>query len=149
MRIENYLRESPAFAVTTTASALLLHLNRELKRESLHYWEALLLLGIFFEAPKPVRPSELAVAFRASRPQVSHCLSSLEKRKWIERRIAPGDARGYSLSVSREGKTKAARLVKVFDGLQRRFEGQWSAARRHQLIDQLRELEQLAAPHAV
>ena len=46
--------------------------------DNLNFLEGLVLAAMFFEAPRPVRPSQLAETFATTRGNVSHCVSSLE-----------------------------------------------------------------------
>jgi DNA-binding MarR family transcriptional regulator len=80
MRIEAFLRESPLFAVTSTARHFESLTTRVLEEVDLRFLEALVLAAIFFEVPRPVRPSSLAETFGTTRGNVSHCVSSLEAK---------------------------------------------------------------------
>jgi DNA-binding MarR family transcriptional regulator len=81
----------------------------------------LIVTGLFFEE-RQMRPSELAVTFCTSRSNMSHVLRSLEKKGWIERSTSALDARAYLFGLSREGKRRAAHLIKVFDATEEYFE---------------------------
>ena len=48
--------------------------------DDLGFMEGLLLAAIFFEAPRPIKPSHLAEAFATTRGNISHAISSLEAR---------------------------------------------------------------------
>ena len=122
MRIEAFLEHSPMFALSRAgrrAEALAL---RVFAADSLNLLEGLVLAALFLEAPAAVKPSSLAVTFRTSRSNISHCLSLLEARALIQRRIDPDDARAYAILLRPAGKRSALRVIASFDELQRRYE---------------------------
>lgn len=90
--------------------------------DGLGFTEGLVLAATFFEAPRPVRPSQLAQAFGTTRGNVSHAISSLEAKGLVQRRIDPSDARGYLLALKPAGKKCALRVIAAFDAMQRTFE---------------------------
>lgn len=141
MRIEAFLRESPLFAVTTVArrfEALTAHL---LAGDKLSFLEALILAAIFFEAPRPVRPSSLADTFATTRGNISHCVSSLEARDLLQRRIDPHDARAYGLTLKPQGRKAALRVIGAFDKLQRIFERDAGKTALREMLASLRSVE--------
>ena len=84
--------------------------------------EGLVLAAIFFEAPRPIKPSHLAETFATTRGNVSHAISSLEAKGLLQRKIDPSDARGYLLALKPPGKKCALRVIAAFDKMQQRFE---------------------------
>jgi len=90
--------------------------------DDLGFMEALVLAAIFFESPRPIKPSQLADTFAATRSNVSHALSSLEAKGLVQRKIDPSDARGYLLALKPSGKKCALRVIAAFDKMQRAFE---------------------------
>ena len=67
-------------------------------------FEALVLAAIFFERHAgEIKPSALAEAFQTTRGNVSHCISSLEAKGLVERRIDPEDARALQLVLKPQG----------------------------------------------
>lgn len=90
--------------------------------DELGFTEGLVLAATFFEAPRPIRPSQLAEAFGTTRGNVSHAVSSLESKGLIQRKIDPDDARGYLLMLKPAGKKSALRVIAAFDRMQRAFE---------------------------
>lgn len=122
MRIETFLNESPMFCITLTArrfDALAAHL---LQADDLNFLEALILSALFFESPAPVQPSQLAQTFGTTRGNVSHCISSLEARGLVQRRIDPEDARAYHLALKPQGRKTAIRVIGALDKVQKQFE---------------------------
>ena len=96
--------------------------GRVLQGDGLSFLEGLVLAAIFFEAPEPVKPSQLAEAFATTRGNVSHCVSSLEAKGLLQRKVDPTDARAFNLELKPAGKKCALRVIGAFDRLQREFE---------------------------
>jgi DNA-binding MarR family transcriptional regulator len=109
MRIDAYLRESPMFAVGRAARRFDALAARALAEDELGLMEGLVLAALFFEAPKPIKPSQLAETFETTRGNVSHCVSSLEAKGLLQRRIDPDDARAFLLILKPQGKRGPAR----------------------------------------
>lgn len=143
MRIEAFLRESPLFAVTHAARRFEALTARVLEDDGLTFLEALVLAALFFEAPNPVRPSSLAETFGTTRGNISHCVSSLEAKDLVKRRIDHEDARAYRLTLKREGKSTAVRVIGAFDRLQREFERGSGKAALRAMLQSLRDVEQV------
>jgi DNA-binding MarR family transcriptional regulator len=122
MKINAYLRESPMFAVKRAARNFDALSTAAFSADDLGLTEGLVLAAIFFEAPKPIRPSQLADAFLTTRGNVSHAISSLEAKGLVQRKIDETDARAYVLTLKPAGKKSAIRVIGVFDKMQRKFE---------------------------
>lgn len=122
MRIESFLSQSPVFQISRTARRLDALLTRILHDEEVTFFEALVLAAIFFEKKRGVKPSELAETFQTTRGNVSHCISSLEAKGLVRRRIDPEDARAFQLTLQPAGRKRAARVVGILDQMQSRFE---------------------------
>ncbi|HTZ56549.1 MAG TPA: MarR family transcriptional regulator [Acidobacteriaceae bacterium] len=122
MRIETFLKESPMFCVSLAARRFDALANRLLEADGVNFLEALILSTLFFEATGVVKPSDLASAFGTTRSNVSHCVSSLEAKGLVHRRIDPGDARAYHLALKPQGRKTAVRVIGALDKLQREFE---------------------------
>ncbi len=122
MRIAAFLRESPMFTVKRAAR----HFDRvaavAFAADDLGFMEGLVLAAIFFEAPHPIKPSDLAEAFATTRGNVSHAISSLEAKGLVQRKIDPSDARGYLLTLKPLGRKCALRVIAAFDKMQHGFE---------------------------
>ena len=69
---------------------------KALGADDLSFFEGLLLAAIYFETPKPVKPSHLAETFGTTRSNVSHCIASLEAKGLLQRKIDPSDAEPIS-----------------------------------------------------
>jgi DNA-binding MarR family transcriptional regulator len=145
MRIDAFLRESPMFAVNRAARRFESLASRVLAADSLGFLEALVLAALFFEAPRPVKPSQLAETFSTTRGNLSHCVSSLEAKGLLLRRIDPNDARAYLLALKPQGKRCALRVIAALDRMQKEFESEIGKAALGEMIKSLRKLEARAA----
>jgi DNA-binding MarR family transcriptional regulator len=142
MRIEAFLRQSPVFQVSRMARRMEASLNDVLEDEGVTMFEALVLTAIFFEGRGTIKPSALAEAFQTTRGNVSHCVSSLEAKGLVERRIDPEDARAVQLSLRGPGKKRAVRVAAILDGMQRRFERGIGSAKLAATLEQMNSLEE-------
>jgi DNA-binding MarR family transcriptional regulator len=122
MRIESFLKLSPVFQISASARHLDGFLTRILRAEEVTFLEALMLAAIFFEKKRGVKPSELAETLQTTRGNVSHCISSLEAKGLVRRRIDPEDARAFQLTLLPAGRKRAARVVGILDRMQGQFE---------------------------
>jgi DNA-binding MarR family transcriptional regulator len=143
MRIDTFLEQSPMFAVNRAARRFESLTSRVLVADGLNFLEGLILAAIFFEAPRGVKPSQLADTFATSRANISHCVSSLEAKQCLQRRIDPDDARAYLLTLKPQGKKCALRVIGAFDKLQRDFETEIGKIPLRQMLQSLRRLETL------
>ncbi len=143
MRINAFLHESPMFAVSRAARSFEALSARSLAADDLTFLEGLVLAALFFESPQPVKPSQLSATFHTSRGNVSHCVSSLEAKELLQRRIDPEDARVILLTLKPQGKRAALRVIAAFDALQRSFEKQTGKAALRAMLATLARLEAL------
>ena len=141
MRISAFLHQSPMFAVSRAARRFESLASRTLAGDELSFLEGLMLAALFFEAPKPVKPSELAETFETSRGNVSHCISSLEAKGLLQRKIDPVDARAYLLTLKPQGKRCAVRVIAAFDKLQKGFEEEIGKTALAEMLKAIRRLE--------
>jgi len=133
------------FAVNRAARRFESLTTQVLEADELGFLEGLVLAAMFFEAPHPVRPSLLAETFGTTRGNVSHCVSSLEARGLLQRKIDPEDARAYQLTLKPEGKRCALRAIAAFDKLQKKFEDEVGKTALREMLRNLRKLEALFA----
>jgi DNA-binding MarR family transcriptional regulator len=145
MRIEAFLQQSPIFQASRIARKMDASLNLVLQDEGVTAFEALVLAAIFFEKRGAIKPSALAEAFETTRGNVSHCISSLEAKGLVQRRIDPEDARAVQLVLRGQGKKRAVRVVGILDRMQRRFEEGIGAARLEGMLAQMNAVEELCA----
>jgi DNA-binding MarR family transcriptional regulator len=145
MRIEAFLKQSPVFQASRLARRMDASLNLLLKDEGVTAFEALILAAIFFERRGEIKPSALAEAFQTTRGNVSHCISSLEAKGLVKRRIDPEDARAVQLVLRPLGKRRAVRVVGILDRMQRRFEDGIGAAKLEGMLAQMGAVEEICA----
>jgi DNA-binding MarR family transcriptional regulator len=144
VRIETFLDHSPMFAISRAGRRAESLASRLLAQDELNFLEGLVLAALFLEAPRAVKPSTLAETFCTSRSNVSHCLSSLEARTLIQRRIDPEDARAYSIVLKPAGKRAALRVIAAFDAMQRRYEEEVGKPALRQMLEIVRCLDVLS-----
>jgi DNA-binding MarR family transcriptional regulator len=122
LRINAFLQESPMFAINRAARRFESLSAQVLEADNLGFLEGLVLAAMFLEAPRTIKPSQLANTFGTTRGNVSHCISSLEAKGLLLRKIDPTDARAYLLSLRPQGRRCALRVISAFDKLQKQFE---------------------------
>ena len=145
MRIESFLQQSPIFQASRIARRMEASLNLVLEGEGLTFFESLVLAAIFFEKKGGVKPSYLAEAFQTTRGNVSHCISSLEAKGLVQRRIDGEDARALQLVLQTAGRKRAVRVVGILDRMQRHFEERLGAAKLEAMLGQLHSVEELCS----
>lgn len=145
MRIDAFLHESPMFAVNRAARRFESLATQLLAADSLSFLEGLVLAAMFFEAPRQVKPSQLADTFGTTRGNVSHCVSSLEAKGLLQRKIDPDDARAYLLTLKPQGKRCALRVIAAFDKQQKEFEKEIGKTALSDMLKAIRKLEALIA----
>ena len=129
------------FAVNRAARRFEALAGEVLKGDGLSFLEGLTLAAVFFEAPKTIKPSQLAETFGTTRGNVSHCVSSLEAMGLLQRKIDPDDARAYQLALKPQGKRCALRVIAALDRLQREFEAEIGKGALGEMLKTLRKLE--------
>src|SRR5271154_5328984 len=137
MRIEAFLRQSPIFQASRIARRMELSLNGILQDEGVTFFEALMLAALFFEKKGGIKPSDLAATFQTTRGNVSHCVSSLEAKGLVQRRIDPEDARSFQLMLKPSGRRRAVRVVGILDRIQRQLEERVGVATLESMLKQL------------
>jgi DNA-binding MarR family transcriptional regulator len=145
MRIESFLKQSPVFQISRSARRLDALLTRILRNEEVTFFEALVLAAIFFEKKHGIKPSELAETFQTTRGNVSHCISSLEAKGLVRRRIDPEDARAFQLTLQPAGRKRAARVVGILDRMQGHFEQVMRTAGVEEMLRHLFVVESLCS----
>jgi DNA-binding MarR family transcriptional regulator len=102
-----------------------------------------MLAAIFFETRGGIKPSELSETFQTTRGNVSHCVSSLEAKGLVRRRIDAEDARSFRLVLQPVGKRRAVRVVGIFDRMQTHFEKNVGVTKLAGMLEQMRGVEKL------
>jgi DNA-binding MarR family transcriptional regulator len=133
------------FAVTRAARRFEAMAALVLSADQLSFLEGLTLAALFFEAPLPVKPSQLAETFGTTRGNVSHCISSLEAKGLLQRKIDPEDARVFLLALKPQGKRAALRVIAAFDQLQKEFESEIGKTALGEMLKAIKKLEAKAA----
>jgi DNA-binding MarR family transcriptional regulator len=145
MRIEAFLKQSLPFEVTRTSRNFDRHIARIFQKEELTFLAALALVSIFFEHPKTVTPSQLAETLCTTRGNVSHCISSLEAKGFIHRRIDPDDARSFHLLLRPQGKKHAMQVIRTLDRMQKDFESRLGTAELAAALDIVKRVDEICA----
>jgi len=145
MRIESFLNQSPVFQASRIARRMEASLNLVLRDEGVTFFEALVLAAIFFEKKGAIKPSALAETFQTTRGNVSHCISSLEAKGLVRRRIDPEDARALRLVLQPTGRRRAVRVVGILDRMQRHFEETVGVAKLETMLGQMGVVEGLCS----
>jgi len=145
MRIESFLNQSPVFQASRIARRMEASLNLVLRDEGVTFFEALVLAAIFFEKKGAIKPSALAETFQTTRGNVSHCISSLEAKGLVRRRIDPEDARAFRLVLQPTGRKRAVRVVGILDRMQRHFEETVGVAKLEAMLGQMGVVEGLCS----
>jgi DNA-binding MarR family transcriptional regulator len=145
MRIESFLRQSPVFQASRIARRMEASLNLILREEKLTFFESLILAAIFFEKKGGSKPSDLAETFQTTRGNVSHCISSLEAKGLVRRRIDPNDARAFQLVLQAAGRKRAVRVVGILDRMQGQFEKTIGVAKLEAMLGQMCAVEDLCS----
>ena len=133
------------FAVNRAARRFEALTTRVLAADSLGFLEGLVLAAMFFESPRLIKPSQLAETFGTTRGNVSHCVSSLEAKGLLQRKIDPEDARAYLLTLKPQGKRGALRVIGAFDKLQKEFEEEIGKTALSEMLKAIRKLEAMFA----
>lgn len=145
MRIEAFLSQSPIVQITRVARRVEASLNLILRGEGVTFFEALVLAAIFFEKKGGIQPSQLAETFQTSRGNVSHCISSLEAKGLVRRKIDPEDARALRLVLQPAGRKRAVRVVGILDRMQRHFEQTVGVSKLESMSGQMALVEELCS----
>ena len=145
MRIESFLQQSPVFQASRIARRMEASLNTILREEGLTFFESLVLAAIFFESKSGIKPSALAETFQTTRGNISHCVSSLEAKGLVRRRIDPDDARAFQLVLQPTGRRRAVRVVGILDRMQRHFEETIGIEKLETMLGQMSVVEQLCS----
>ena len=148
MKIDKFLTESPVFAITKTARTVEVNLARAIENEGLGFSQALVLIAVLLEDPNRVSPSRLAESFSTTRGNISHCLSVLESRGFIKRKIDRDDARMLKISIRSEGKQCAMRLISYFNSLEKRIEKEIGVKSIQEMLNILGQIENFSRTDA-
>ncbi|WP_263367940.1 MarR family winged helix-turn-helix transcriptional regulator [Edaphobacter bradus] len=124
-------------------------LNAILRQEELTFFESLTLAAIFFEQTGEIKPSNLAETFQTTRGNVSHCISSLEAKGLVKRKIDPDDARALKLVLSSTGRKRAVRVAGILDRMQSRLEEAIGEVKLEEMLARMSAVEEHCSRLAV
>jgi len=124
VKIQNYIDQSPAFALNLASNLVMTRVNAFLKKEKVNLLQGLTLTALFFEGTDEITPSALAKTLQTTRTNMSHILSELESRGWIKRVLDEKDSRRFHIRLKPEGRKKALQLIRLYDEIQESFEKQ-------------------------
>lgn len=118
LKIQDFLNKSPTMAVIIAGLRLQKKLNQMLKINDLSLFQALILMGIFFEEKKSLRVSQLYELFPVTKGNISHMTSVLESKQLIERFLIDEDLRGFEFRLTAKGSKLSVNLVKIFNKIE-------------------------------
>ncbi len=121
MKIENYLNQSPVFAITSAFERINQEFQNQFLEKKISLYQGLLLVSLFFEE-EGVLPTDLARTFRTSKSRVSHIISKLEAEKLISRNYDDQDRRKCRIQITDKGRSYSQNLIRFFDKIQNDFE---------------------------
>jgi DNA-binding MarR family transcriptional regulator len=139
MKIEKFIASSPAYAILRISRVIETSISRALKDYRLNSMQAGLLLSLFFEQ-RVARPREICKVLGVTPSNLSHIITTLEKKRWLTRKMVAGDARGYGIELTEKGKKISASLVKYFDRMQARAENEFTEDGTLKLVGKLERI---------
>ena len=136
------------FAVNCAARRFNALASQAFAVDELNFLDGLVLAAIFFDAPRQIKPSQLAETFATTRGNISHSVSSLEAKGLLQRKIDAADARAYLLTLKPAGKKAAMRVIAAFDRIQHAFEKEIGKTVLSDTLKVIRQLESVSLPRA-
>ncbi len=76
---------------------------------------------------------------------MSHCVSSLEAKGLVRRRIDPEDARAFRLVLQPVGQRRAVRVVGILDRMQTHFEKKVGVVKLAGMLEQMGVVEEMCS----
>lgn len=123
MKISRFLLQSPMYALYLAHCKIIENIQYELKKDKVHFFQALILVAIFFEERR-VRHKDLKNVFMLRSSNLSHSLRDLEKKELIVKIRGKDDQRAQFIELTSQGRKLASKLIKRFDFLQTHFESE-------------------------
>jgi hypothetical protein len=143
MRIDAFLQQSPMFAVNKAARRFESLATEVFAADGLNFLEGLVLAAMYFEAPRPVKPSQLAETFANDAGQCEPLRFVARGHGFFAEKIDPEDARAYQLTLKPLGKKSAVRVIGVSTSCKGSFEREIGKTA---LGEMLKAIRKLAAP---
>lgn len=141
LKINEFFSQSPSLATIVTGINLQKALNQELKKHGLNLFSAMIVVAIFFEKEKVLRPSALYELLPLTKGNISHMTSGLESQKIIQRYLSSDDLRGYEFKLTNKGEKLALELIKFFNHKEDEAEEIFSKSEVKKLLEFLRMLK--------
>ena len=121
MKLLDYVNASETLRALKVANEIQTRTANKLKPFDLNLTEALIIIAVFVEPSKRVRPSAIAEALQTSRGNISHGISKLCQSGFIARRERGADARTSEVTPTQKGSALAVRLMVAFNELEEYF----------------------------
>lgn len=122
MKISAYTAKSLNFQIYQLNNAVQASFLISLRPFKINFIQSLALLTIYFEGKNKVTPMALVRELGISKSSVSQTLSELERKGKIKRRMDDQDARSLYAVLTAEGKSDAAKIIGVFETLEKKLE---------------------------
>ena len=140
LKISKFIENSLAMSVIFNGLRLQKAINLKLKRHDVNLNQSLILLSIFFEPNQNTRSMELTNLTPMSKGNLSHCLSFLEEKKFIQRKLIHEDLRGFEFSLTVKGKNLCINLIKIFDQVESESDKIINSKKRDEMMQVLNHL---------
>lgn len=141
LKINEFFSQSPRLATIVTGINLQKTLNQELKKYDISLFSAMIVVAIFFEKEKVLRPSALYELLPLTKGNISHMTSDLESQKLIQRYLSSDDLRGYDFKLTNKGEKLALELIKFFNQKEDETEQVFSKNEAKKMLECLKLLE--------
>lgn len=115
LKISMFIKKSSPMNVILTGRYIEKQYNELFKEKGLTLFSALVLVSIFFEDTKSIRPSTLYDILPITKGNISHITSSLESYSLIQRFNRIGDNRGFEFRLTTKGEKLAIEVIKIFN----------------------------------
>jgi DNA-binding MarR family transcriptional regulator len=142
MKIEKFLSQSLVFGLIKAGNEIEKLMMEELSSHDLNLNQALILTSIFFEG-KAVQPIQLANSLQMTKANVSHCLASLEEKKYVKRNSKSQDRRIFEIDLTDAGTKKISSLVEYFEKQQQGIENKFGEKNLERVLIQILEMRQM------
>lgn len=121
MQINKFLKSSPIYTSYFLSEKVFNPLQKRLKSEDLTFIQSMILAALYFENNK-VYPSDLSKSFGCTRSNISHAIKVLNQSGYLNKSFESNDGRKILLTITPNGRKKAAKLIKFYNDLQNYFE---------------------------
>ena len=115
MKFQEFMQKSLLMGLYQSYHQNFSPLVKNLKREDVNLHDSLVLLALFFEGSDSITPSDLEFTLALPKDQISQAIRRLKNKDLITSRINLNDSRKRQLSITRQGRKKASRLISIFD----------------------------------